>query len=149
MKHRQFLLFVCMIAAFAINLQAQESENSLEDQFTDVIENSNRYQDYKVVKIFKLNALKKSVTDSLNALQNDLSSSNAKINELTQRIDSLQQEINKTETALGISKEKEDGIHLFGALCRPCKEAFDIPPPDSRAKGTILSDDTFIFIRLL
>ena len=42
-----------MIAAFAINLQAQESENSLEDQFTDVIENSNRYQDYKVVKIFK------------------------------------------------------------------------------------------------
>lgn len=118
MKHRQFLLFVCMIAAFALNLQAQESENSLEDQFTDVIENSNRYQDYKVVKIFKLNTLKKSVTDSLNALQNDLSSSNAKINELTQRIDSLQQEINKTETALGISKEKEDGIHLFGALIK-------------------------------
>jgi len=50
------------ITLFCLTLSvfAQETpQNTLENQFKDVIEESNDYQDYKVVKKTKLNTLQK------------------------------------------------------------------------------------------
>ena len=69
MKLKSTLLFA-LVALFTTFVFSQENSNTLEDQFTDVIEKSNRYQDYKVVKIFKLNNLRKSVNDTIAAIEN-------------------------------------------------------------------------------
>ncbi len=92
------------------------TQESLEEQFTDVIENSNRYQDYKVVKIHKLNSLKQQVNDSISALRNTIDTQQSNINSLETSIDSLQQKVRTTEEALAVSKKKVDGIYLFGIL---------------------------------
>ena len=66
----KFLYPLLVALTVAVSAQAQTEtpavkSNTLDAQFTDVIEKSNRYQDYKVVKIFKLNKLRKNVNDTI------------------------------------------------------------------------------------
>ncbi len=107
-----FILFVgqCMFS--------QETNNTIENQFVDVIEKSNRYEDFKVVKITKLNNLKKGVSDSIASLKSEIE--NLQINQSTQqnRIDSLSKELSKLNEALVASKKKEDGISFFGTIIK-------------------------------
>lgn len=108
-------LFILLIAQ---GTYSQESDNTLDNQFVDVIDNSNRYQDFKVVKITKLNNLRKSVSDSIANLKSEIE--NLHNNQLIQqnRIDSLTSELNKLNVALLNSQKKEDGISFFGAIMK-------------------------------
>ena len=110
------ILTLLAIVLIGLPLSAQESSNTLEDQFTDVIDNSNRYQDYKVVKIYKLNALRTSVLDSISALEGRLQSASDTISSKDGKISSLSLELDKTKLDLAESRKKEDGISLFGML---------------------------------
>lgn len=112
------LILLLGIGFFLIpNLYAQETQ-TLDSQFSEVIEKSNRYQDYKVVKIYKLNDLKKSVSDSINAFKTNLQKNQITIDRLEQTIDSLGQNLTNTQNALVESQKKEDGIYLFGSLLK-------------------------------
>ena len=119
MKKKTLVLLYIFLMLGAILLaqdNAGTSGNTLDDQFTDVIENSNRYQDYKVVKIYKLNALKKSVMDSLAALEKDLSTAQDTISAKDNTIGGLSANLKSTQDELAVSREKENGISLFGML---------------------------------
>lgn len=95
---------------------AQDSSNSLNDQFNQVMESSNRYQEYKVIKVAKLNDFQKSMNDSLNALQKTIQENDAVTSNLQSRIDSLTQGSNKLSEELALSQKRENGITLFGAI---------------------------------
>jgi len=99
------------------SLLAQETQ-TLNNQIQELIDKSNRYQDYKVVKINKLNALKKSVSDSIANLKNTLETSYTRIDNLENSIDSLKLNLENTQIALIESQKKEDGIYLFGNLLK-------------------------------
>lgn len=99
-------------------LFSQEKTNSLQDQFTDVIDKSNRYEDYKVVKIFKLNNLRKNVMDSIATLEKTIEASNGRIDAQQGEIETLTQNLKTTQDNLTISKQKEDGIQFFGAITK-------------------------------
>jgi septal ring factor EnvC (AmiA/AmiB activator) len=105
-----FILFIGQ------SLYSQETNNSIENQFVDVIEKSNRYEDFKVVKITKLNNLKKSVSDSITNLKSEIVSLQNNQSALQNRIDSLSVELAKINEALVTSKKKEDGISFFGSI---------------------------------
>jgi len=107
-----------LLFLFGIQLSAQSNENTLDAQFTDVIEKSNRYQDYKVVKIFKLNNLKKSVGDSIAALETVIDDANGTIDNQKSQINTLTLDLKKTQDDLVVSKEKEDGIEFFGSITK-------------------------------
>ena len=107
------------IFLFSMLVFSQEAkDNSLEGQFKDAIEKSNRFEDYKVVKIYKLNNLRKNVFDSIAALEETITTSQNEINTQAQEIQNLKAALDKTNADLAISREKEDGISLFGNLLK-------------------------------
>lgn len=108
------LLLLCI----GYNVFSQDTSNSLENQFVNVIDKSNRYQDYKVVKINKLNELKKSVLDSVSGLESNIENLQKQQANLENSIDSLTLEVKNLNEALVLSKQKEDGISFFGSIIK-------------------------------
>ncbi len=115
MKKMTPLIFLFLAPLF---LSAQEQENTLEDQFVQVIDKSNRYEDYKVVKIYKLNNLRKSVLDSVAGLEQQVANVQTQLAQEKQRTDQLTSELDTTRNNLATSQQKEDGITLFGSLIK-------------------------------
>lgn len=97
---------------------AQEKTTSLDDQIVDIIDKSNRYEDYKVVKIYKLNNLKKNVRDSVNAFQDSLRNSYGIIEQQRSEFAKVKDSLSTLQSELSLSKQKEDGIGLFGSLIK-------------------------------
>lgn len=117
---KNVLILVIILLAFTHG-QSQESQdgsNTLESQFSDAIDKSNNYQDYKVVKKYKLNQLRKNVIDSISALDTKIDGLYEEIEGHKTEISGLKSKLTETETALSESMAKEDGISLFGLLLK-------------------------------
>jgi uncharacterized membrane protein len=103
---------------FALNGAAQDSiqirKNTLEEQMTDAFDKSNSYQEYKVIKKTQLARLKKNILDSVSALEQNIKSQESELMQQNSEIDSLRADLKNTQQNLNISKEKEDGIAVFG-----------------------------------
>ncbi|MBX2828269.1 MAG: tRNA (guanine-N1)-methyltransferase [Flavobacteriaceae bacterium] len=110
-----FYITLCLCIAPTV---AQDSKNTLDEQFTDVFDKSNRYEDYKVIKIFKLNNLRKSVRDSIALIEKDLSEAQGTISQQAGEIGTLTQTVTNLQSELSTSKSKEDGIEFFGSLIK-------------------------------
>ncbi len=117
MKTFPILLFFG-ITLFLSPMNAQEAGATIDEQFTDVIDKSNRYEDYKVVKIYKLNNLRKNIKDSIARFEASLETAESFAGEQKARIDTLTNQLKDLESQLETSKSKEDGIELFGALIK-------------------------------
>jgi len=115
MKLKILLLTVCF-ALYVLPAIAQQKTTTLEELFVDVIDKSNRYEEYKVVKIYKLNNLKKNVEDSIASIKEDLENAQGTIALQKSEIDTLTQSMSSLQTELNTSIENQDGINLFGAL---------------------------------
>ena len=92
MKKNSILIFALFF--ISINLFSQKNKKfidtgSVKNQFDYLIEKSNRFQDYKVVKINWLNKLKLNVIDSISASKKEISSTYKTINSQKSKIDSL------------------------------------------------------------
>ncbi|NNM23892.1 MAG: tRNA (guanine-N1)-methyltransferase [Flavobacteriaceae bacterium] len=111
------LICVVLIIGWTASLSAQQT-TTLDEQFTDVIDKSNRYEDYKVVKIYKLNNLRKNVKDSIAAIELNLQNANAAIAAQRSEIDTLKNQVSQLQSDLTTSRDKEDGIELFGSLIK-------------------------------
>jgi hypothetical protein len=116
MKTR-FLLFGLLLVA-TISIQAQntsESEdNSIRGQFVNVIDKSNNYQEFKVIKKSSLAKLRKNILDSIAILEQEISTKDQTITSQTEKINGLENKLSSTEQNLTVSMGKEDGILLFG-----------------------------------
>ena len=114
--------FICLLVSLCctLSLSAQEAtnQNRLEDQFTDVIDKSNSYQEFKVIKKVKINRLKQNVLDSVAALENRIDTLASHIASQDSEILTLNQTLESTKSDLATSRQKEDGIFLFGMLLK-------------------------------
>jgi uncharacterized membrane protein len=115
---KKILLVFLSIFLFALNVTAQGPiqvpENTLEDQMTDVFDKSNSYEEFKVIKKIKLARLRRSILDSVSALEQNISNQEIELRQQKAEIDSLRQKLKNTQQNLNISKEKEDGMAVFG-----------------------------------
>lgn len=117
MKRIILSLLVCFCCLTALHSQeATTQSNTIEEQFDDVIDKSNSYQDFKVIKKIKINQLRKNVLDSVNRLKESIGTLENEIKSRDEEIRKLKNSLESTNSALALSKEKEDGIHLFGVL---------------------------------
>jgi len=112
-------VFLCSIATFA---QDNEEDNNLsldsgtvDNQFDYVIEKSNNYQDYKVVKKHWLYTLKSHTLDSLKAVRKDLTDTQLVVDTQAKEILELKSRLESTQTTLENTKNTKDNIILFGA----------------------------------
>jgi hypothetical protein len=116
MKRTLTSLLVSLCCILTLTAQEGANQNTLEDQFTDVIDKSNSYQEFKVIEKYKMNRLKKNVLDSVSSLEATIDTLLAEIGSQKLEISSLNQTLTSTNNDLAASREKENGIHLFGML---------------------------------
>lgn len=117
---KKILLLTIPLFLFSISANAQDSvqieKNTLDNQMTDAFDKSNSYQEYKVIKKTQLATLKRNILDSVSTLERKITGLESEIKNQNTEIDSLTQNLNQTQENLAASKEKEDGIELFGIL---------------------------------
>ena len=117
---KKILFFVLPLFLITIKISAQDSiqinRNTLKDQLENVLDKSNSFQDYKVVKKTQIVTLKRNILDSVSSLEKQILSQKSELGLQKTQIDSLRKNLNTTRDNLVASKEKEDGIRLFGIL---------------------------------
>lgn len=109
MKYNTLLLLL-----FFSSLSVFSQDNSLENQFDEVLKKSNNYQEYKVVKKTDLNTLKSNTLSTVSQLESTIESSTQEINSQKSTITNLNKELESTKNNLEISKDKEKNIEVFG-----------------------------------
>ena len=90
------------------------NEGTIDNQFEYVIQKSNKYQDYKVVKRTWLYALKAHTLDSLKAVHKDLADTQAIVDTQAKEITDLKNNLSSTQTTLNQTNEEKDNMALFG-----------------------------------
>ena len=117
---KKILLLSLPLFLFALQATAQDSiqirKNTLNDQMTEAFDKSNSYQEYKVVKKTQLATLKRNILDSVSHLDQRIYAQESELGMQKNEIDSLRQNLKNTQQNLEASKEKEDGIKIFGIL---------------------------------
>ena len=117
MKFKHLLLALSLI--FTTHFLSAQEENNEEDntinsQFDEVIEGSNNYQDYKVVKRYKLTQIQKNTVNRIESLKEEIVTSNKTIEEQKLKIENLKAELNNTQNNLNQVTEEKDQISFFG-----------------------------------
>lgn len=124
----RFALNFAVIIMLALNLnviEAQTTQDKSEDklslnsgtidnQFEYVIQKSNRYQEFKVVKKTWLYALKAHTMDSLKALRQKLTDTQSIVDRQAANIESLQTNLSNTQSTLNKTEEEKNNMALFG-----------------------------------
>lgn len=122
MKFTKTTLFYVLLLAVSYISLAQENpedklslnEGTLDNQFEYVIQKSNNYQEYKVIKKTWLYALKAHTMDSLKAIQETLKSTQATVNAQAEEITALKRNLATTQTTLDNTNKEKDSMTLFG-----------------------------------
>lgn len=117
---KQIFLLTLPLFLFTLHVAAQDSvqvrKNTLNEQMTEAFDNSNSYQEYKVVKKTQLATLKRNILDSVSTLEKRINSQGSELGQQKNEVDSLRQNLKNTQQILANSQEKEDGIAIFGIL---------------------------------
>ena len=88
--------------------------NTVEGQFQNLIDKSNSFQDYKVIKKTSLLKLQSNILDSLKVSKNKVLANANFLNSQKRAITALEAKSAKSETILANKKSKKDSISLFG-----------------------------------
>lgn len=118
MKNLLSLLILCVLTGTAYSQEQATSNNSIESQFIDVVDKSNNYQEFKVIKKTKLARLRKNILDSIAKLEQTIITTNTTVADQRTQISKLENTLTSTNTDLSTSREKEDGINFFGMLVK-------------------------------
>lgn len=133
MKKKNFaiasLLLCLSLSTFGQEEQEAQKSTTIDSQFTSLIEKSNTYQSYKVIKISELGILQRNIRDSISSLKSTIADSesiiteqNNKINSSTQQVDALNTDLEQTQknveniSFLGIATQKSSYKTIMWAL---------------------------------
>lgn len=93
-----------------------KKDNSLTGQFSSLIEQSNNWQNYKVVDYAKLNQYQRNVLDSLQNVKSKVTSQAQQIEKQFEEINTLNGNISQLQSELQDAKNQNDSVNLFGFL---------------------------------
>ena len=124
MNSNKNLLFtlLCLVAFNYTNAQETDTdenklsltEDTIDNQFEYVIQRSNNYEDYKVVKKTWLYALKAHTIDTLKVIQQNLSDTKLVVKNQAEEIKILKDNLANTNATLSTVKEEKNNMSLFG-----------------------------------
>lgn len=90
------------------------SNGTIEEQFDYIISNSNRFQEYKVVKRTWLDQIASNVSDSIDVFRKDLKNINQNVVNQNSEIEKLKAELEATNETLDKTNIEKDNISFFG-----------------------------------
>ena len=111
----KYLLLLCFLVV-SITGFSQDDSNSIESQFIKVVDKSNSYQKYKVIKKTKIEGLRKNVLDTIEMLELKIATSKVEIGNLKSKIELLTKTLDTTKSKLAASIEEEDKIEALGLV---------------------------------
>lgn len=121
LKTLTLFLFTCLLFNVANAQQTKSDEDklsltegSIDNQFEYVIQKSNNYQDYKVIKRTWLYTLKAHTMDTLKAIQKNLVDTQSIVDNQATQIDTLKRNLSETKLILAETNEQKDNMALFG-----------------------------------
>jgi len=107
---------------FLNSLVAQTSSNettqevALSGQFDALIEESETFQQFKVIPRTGLNKFRRALADSLKRYRNNIATIENERNLVEERNDSLQKQVEEVNIALAATQEKVDNMNFFGMM---------------------------------
>lgn len=120
MKSKIYVLGFMVLVTSLLKAQTNDSllvkSNTIENQFTEIIEKSNNWEHFKVVPKQKLYTLKKNVQDSLNVQKQLISEKNTTIKSNEQKMNDLNIQIENLQNSLDSLKNEKDSVSFFGML---------------------------------
>ncbi len=117
---KKILIFLMFIAAAVISAQSNTKKSidltrgSVEEKFNEVYTKSSNYQDYKVIKKYIFNQLKKEVLDSLKKEKNNYKNAQNEIVKLQNQINKLQTDLNQANAQIETLTEQKNNIQFLG-----------------------------------
>ena len=111
----KYLLLLCFLVV-SITGFSQDDSNSIESQFIKVVDKSNSYQKYKVIKKTKIEGLRKNVLDTIVMLELKIATSKVEIENLKSKVELLTKALDTTKSNLAASIEEEDKIEALGLV---------------------------------
>ncbi len=121
MKVKQ--IFLAIALCFSIIASAQNvaknanlklKEGPINEQFEFILQNSNKYKNYKVVKRVWIEKLKKNVSDSINAVRKDFDAEVAKVATQQSEIEKLKADLATVNQKITDLNTEKDSISLLG-----------------------------------
>lgn len=108
------IILTATLLSFITLSFAQSDKNTIDDQFTKMIQESNSYQTYKVVSKNQLDILQRNVRDSISQFHTTISNNNKIFQDTKAALDSLTTKLSTSEIALNQALERENNLEVFG-----------------------------------
>ncbi len=106
--------FTIFVIFFFSTFGFSQTENTLENQFDEVYNRSNNYQEFKVVKRADLNSLKKSTLDSIAVYKNALVQMQGELESQQIELGLIQNNLKETNEKLQNTEQRENEISFLG-----------------------------------
>ncbi|MFT4662384.1 MAG: septal ring factor EnvC (AmiA/AmiB activator) [Patiriisocius sp.] len=130
-KGTNIVVFILSIVLFSLNISAQDTaptapiknldNGTVAEQFDYVIDNSNRYQTFKVIKKAWIFALKDHVLDSLESFESEIADLNSQIKTKSDKISELEYSLTGVESNLTSVTGERDNIKFMGSSMTKAK----------------------------
>jgi peptidoglycan hydrolase CwlO-like protein len=110
-------LFLSLTIVSCFITQAQNPEttaNTIDVQFKNLIEESNDFQEYKVIEQAQINQLRKNINEHIQKLNENISSLEGSITTKDNKIGSLEKELAEANTELSKVKAERNSMNFLG-----------------------------------
>ncbi|MEQ8582873.1 MAG: hypothetical protein RIC30_11955 [Marinoscillum sp.] len=111
--HRTLKLCLLLFTVAAAS-QAGHAQESLKDQYEQIMQKSSTYEQYKVIRQTEIEGFWVNIEDTLRAKSKEITSLQSTIANLQGNIDSLKSDLRKVSARLAESEKTNDGIIFLG-----------------------------------
>ncbi|MEK6449880.1 MULTISPECIES: LPXTG cell wall anchor domain-containing protein [unclassified Myroides] len=111
---RKTIMLAVSLLTFNTICLAQDQTNSIDSQFTTLVNESNNYQTYKIVPKVKLQQLQTNVNNAMNKLQLVIDNHSAATQAQTDSLISMSNKLETAQADLAVALERENSFQVLG-----------------------------------
>ncbi|MGS4347411.1 hypothetical protein ACKUSY_17850 [Myroides odoratus] len=111
---KKAIILSATLLTYSLSSYAQSETNTIESQFNTLLNQSNNWQNYKVVEKNKLLHIQQNVKDSIGRLQTTIKQNNEVLIEQKTTIDSLSHQLQGVQKDLTLALEQENNLDFIG-----------------------------------
>ncbi|EAQ38287.1 hypothetical protein MED134_03209 [Dokdonia sp. MED134] len=105
--------FIFLLSFTAV--QAQDASKSIDDQFTEVIDGSNNYQQFKVIEKVKMTRLQQNTKKRIDGLQAEIENLKSEMAQQQAAAAQVSTDLAQTQAILETTEGEKDSMNFFGA----------------------------------
>lgn len=111
---RKTIILAVSLLTFNTICLAQDKTNSIDNQFTTLVNESGNYQTYKIVPKVKLQQLQTNVNEAMSKLQSVIDNHASATQAQADSLQSLTNQLETTKADLAIAVEREESFQVLG-----------------------------------